>query len=386
MYAISPVRLAVDNVIVEQRTVLAKGRSIVGIIPAAEPIPPDAVVIDGHDALIIPGMIDIHIHGANGFDMTDGTAQSILETSFACAKFGCTAFLATSLTSSFADLLAMVQRVKEVQGTEMGAKVLGMHLEGPYLNEKRRGMQNPHYLRQPDLGEMETILAQAPGLVRMVTIAPELPNAPALIQRLKSDGIIVSIGHSDATYEEACDAFNLGISHVTHCFNALRPIHHRNPGAVVAAMERSDVVCEAIVDHVHLHPAIVRLLYRNKGRHNMVLITDAMQAMGLGDGRYRFGGHEVDVQDGIARMKDGNLASSTITMNRALQKTVDCGIPLADAIVMATQTPADMLGFSQKGRIALGMDADLVLLNDDFDVMWTMVEGRVVYQRDGGHA
>jgi N-acetylglucosamine-6-phosphate deacetylase len=211
-------------------------------------------------------------------------------------------------------------------------------------------------------------------------VAPELPGGFELIKFLQEKGIIVSIAHSEANYNEAKHAFSCGASHITHCFNAMRPIHHRDPGLIVAAFEEEKVSVQAIVDDVHLHPAIVRLMYKIKGMEKMVLVTDAMQAMGMGDGTYNFGGHDVSVNKGVARLIDGTLASSTVTMNKALEKTVACGIPMYEAIYMATQTPAAILGLTNKGKLAPGSDADLVLLNNDFQVVWTMIDGKLVYE------
>lgn len=339
-------------------------------------------VIDGRGLLLIPGMIDVHIHGADGFDMMDGTLQSMDAVSRACARTGCTSFLATSVSSSMEDLLGMLASVAEYSGQETGARVAGVHIEGPYLNAKRKGMQNERYLRHPDANEMAAILEHAGSLIRMVTLAPELPGGMEMVSFLKERGIVVSVAHSDATYEEAKEAFQCGASHVTHCFNGMRPIHHRDPGIVVAAFEERHVSVQAIVDGVHLHPAIVRMLYREKGADKMVLITDALQAMGMGDGTYQFGGHRVTVSQGVAKLEDGTLASSTVTMNEALAKTVRAGIPLKDAVRMATETPADVLGMPAKGRIAPGMDADLVLMDDGFNVIWTMVDGHIVYSSE----
>ncbi|MFP5108728.1 N-acetylglucosamine-6-phosphate deacetylase [Neobacillus sp. C211] len=338
-------------------------------------------VIYGDGQILIPGMIDVHIHGAEGFDMMDGTIQSVEAVSRACARTGCTSFLATSVSSTLDDLLKMIKNVKEVAGKEPGAQLIGLHIEGPYLNVKRKGMQNERYLRHPDLDEIKSIIETSGSLLKMVTLAPELPGGLEMIRFLKGKGIIAAIAHSDATYQEAKLAFQSGASHVTHCFNGMRPIHHRDPGVVIAAFEESSVSVQAIVDDVHLHPAIVRLIYREKGADKMVLITDALQAMGMGDGTYLFGGHEVKVSDGVAKLTDGTLASSTVTMNEALQKAVQSGIPLKDAVLMATQTPADILGMPNKGRIEPGADADLVLLNDQFEVLWTIVNGIIVYSR-----
>jgi N-acetylglucosamine-6-phosphate deacetylase len=335
-------------------------------------------IIDGKGNLLIPGMIDVHIHGARGFDMMDGTVESVEEVSRSCASAGCTSFLATSVTSSLERLLGMIEAVKKVIGKEPGAKIAGMHLEGPYLHPKRKGMQNEAYLRHPDIAEMQKILEVGGNLIKMVTIAPELPGGFELISFLKEKGIIVAIAHSEANYDQAKNAFSLGASHITHCFNAMRPIHHRDPGLIVAAFEDEKVSLQAIVDDVHLHPAIVRLMYRIKGPEKMVLVTDAMQAMGMGDGKYNFGGHEVEVKNGVATLNDGTLASSTVTMNEALEKTVNCGIPLAEAVKMATKTPADILGLASKGRVSEGADADLVLINENFQVFWTMIEGKII--------
>ncbi|MGW8821181.1 N-acetylglucosamine-6-phosphate deacetylase [Paenibacillus lautus] len=342
-----------------------------------EAIESDAERIDGNGMRLIPGMIDVHIHGANGYDMMDGTEDSIQEVSRACAATGCTSFLATSVSSTIEDLLNMIRSVKAVIGREQGARIAGIHLEGPYLNPKRKGMQNEKYLRHPNLEEMKLIIREAGSLIKMVTIAPELPGGLELISFLKEQGVVIAVAHSDATYEEAKLAFTAGASHVTHCFNGMRPIHHRDPGLIVAAFEEPHVSLQAIVDQVHLHPAIVRLMHRLKGPEGMVLITDALQAMGLGDGSYMFGGHHVTVSEGIARLADGTLASSTVTMNEALRLTEANGISMEDAVRMASTTPAHILGLSRKGKIEVGYDADLVLMDERHQVQWTMIEGNM---------
>ncbi|WP_442600523.1 N-acetylglucosamine-6-phosphate deacetylase [Paenibacillus sp. KN14-4R] len=334
--------------------------------------------IDGNGMWLIPGMIDVHIHGANGYDMMDGTEASIQEVSRMCAATGCTSFLATSVSSTMDDLLNMIRSVISVIGREQGAKIAGIHLEGPYLNPKRKGMQNEKYLRHPDLDEMKLIFQEAGSLIKMVTIAPELSGGLELISYLKDQGVVIAVAHSDATYEEAKEAFGAGASHVTHCFNGMRPIHHRDPGLIVAAFEEQHVSLQAIVDQVHLHPAILRLMHRIKGPEGMVLITDALQAMGLGDGEYLFGGHHVTVSEGIARLADGTLASSTVTMNEALRLTVENGISFTDAVQMASTSPARILGLSSKGKIEIGCDADFVLLNEKYEVQWTMIGGQQV--------
>lgn len=378
-YILHNVQMALRNRIVPSANVwISEGKIMrvdTGDLPTLEG---EYERIDGRGHLLVPGMIDVHIHGANGFDMMDGTEESIQEVSRQCALTGCTSFLATSVSSTMEDLLEMIRSVKRVIGQEVGAKIAGIHLEGPYLNPKRKGMQNEKYLRHPNIEEMKIIFQEAGSLIKMVTIAPELPGGMDLIFFLKEQGVVIAIAHSDATYEEAKQAFASGASHVTHCFNGMRPIHHRDPGLIVAAFEEKHVSLQAIVDNVHLHPAIIRLIHNLKGPEGMVLITDALQAMGMGDGNYLFGGHHVTVSGGIARLEDGTLASSTVTMNEALRYTVETGIPLIDAVQMASNTPANILGFQQKGEISSGFDADLVLLDDEFQVLWTMVGGQIL--------
>lgn len=378
-YILHNVQMALRNRIVPSANVwISEGKIMrvdTGDLPTLEG---EYERIDGRGHLLVPGMIDVHIHGANGFDMMDGTEESIQEVSRQCALTGCTSFLATSVSSTMEDLLEMIRSVKRVIGQELGAKIAGIHLEGPYLNPKRKGMQNEKYLRHPNIEEMKIIFQEAGSLIKMVTIAPELPGGMDLISFLKEQGVVIAIAHSDATYEEAKQAFASGASHVTHCFNGMRPIHHRDPGLIVAAFEEKHVSLQAIVDNVHLHPAIIRLIHNLKGPEGMVLITDALQAMGMGDGNYLFGGHHVTVSGGIARLEDGTLASSTVTMNEALRYTVETGIPLIDAVQMASNTPANILGFQQKGDISSGFDADLVLLDDEFQVLWTMVGGQIL--------
>ncbi|KTD87384.1 N-acetylglucosamine-6-phosphate deacetylase [Paenibacillus etheri] len=378
-YILQNVQVVLQERIVPAANVWISEGKIIKIDTESLSIPEgDYERIDGGRHLLVPGMIDVHIHGANGFDMMDGTEQSIQEVSKSCASSGCTSFLATSVSSTLEDLLEMIRSVKRVIGHEVGAKIAGIHLEGPYLNPKRKGMQNEKYLRHPNLDEMNLIFQEAGSLIKMVTIAPELPGGMELISFLKEKGVVIAIAHSDATYEEAKQAFASGASHVTHCFNGMRPIHHRDPGVIVAAFEEKHVSVQAIVDNVHLHPAIIRLMHTLKGPEGMVLITDALQAMGLGDGDYMFGGHHVTVSEGVARLKDGTLASSTVTMNEALRYTVETGIPLIDAVKMASTTPANILELQRKGSITTGYDADLVLLDDEFKVLWTMVDGQIL--------
>lgn len=364
---------------VQNGAIFIEDKKILEVIPTNETLlhgDEEITVIDGKGKLAIPGMIDVHIHGANGFDMMDGTTQSIQAVSKKCLDTGCTGFLVTSVTSSLEKLLKMITATKETLGNEIGAKILGMHLEGPYLAIEKKGMQDPAHLRNPNIAEMEQILAHAEGLIKMVTIAPELPGAIEMIQYLADKEIIVSIAHSNATYEQAQLAFQSGASHITHCFNAMTSIHHRAPGLVTAALENDDVSVQAIIDGIHLHPGIVRLMYKIKGAERMILITDALQAMGVGDGCYEFGGHLVQVKDGIARLEDGTLASSTVTMNEALRLSTAFEIPLFDAIKMGTSSASSLLNETEIGMLATGFDADIILVDEQFSIKRKMLKGQ----------
>ncbi|EAF4915577.1 N-acetylglucosamine-6-phosphate deacetylase [Listeria monocytogenes] len=377
MTIIKNVKVCKDNELIDM-SVVTEGHLIKEVLPKNKIIAEEyseEAIFDGNGGLLIPGMIDVHIHGAKNYDMMDGSTESIQAVSMACAETGCTSFLVTSVSSSLEDLIQMIRQTKKVIGKEKGAKIAGIHLEGPYLNIEKKGMQNPAHLRHPDLKEMKKIFDEADGLIKMVTIAPELPGGIELIDFLKKRGVVVAIAHSNATYEEAQDAFEKGASHITHCFNAMPAIHHRAPGLVAAALENDSISVQAIVDGVHLHPGIVRLIHKIKGPDKMVLTTDALQAMGVGDGEYIFGGHQVTVTEGVARLQDGTLASSTVTMNKSLRLSNEFGINLQDTILMATSTPADILGMKNLGRIEKGYSADLVLLDKKFEVLSTWING-----------
>lgn len=377
MTIIKNVKVCKDNELIDM-SVVTEGHLIKEVLPKNKIIAEEyseEAIFDGNGGLLIPGMIDVHIHGAKNYDMMDGSTESIQAVSMACAETGCTSFLVTSVSSSLEDLIQMIRQTKKVIGKEKGAKIAGIHLEGPYLNIEKKGMQNPAHLRHPDLKEMKKIFDEADGLIKMVTIAPELPGGIELIDFLKKRGVVVAIAHSNATYEEAQDAFEKGASHITHCFNAMPAIHHRAPGLVAAALENDSISVQAIVDGVHLHPGIVRLIHKIKGPDKMVLTTDALQAMGVGDGEYIFGGHQVTVTEGVARLQDGTLASSTVTMNKSLRLSNESGINLQDTIQMATSTPADILGMKNLGRIEKGYSADLVLLDKKFEVLSTWING-----------
>ncbi|MGQ7279012.1 N-acetylglucosamine-6-phosphate deacetylase [Brevibacillus thermoruber] len=335
------------------------------------------------DGWICPGFVDIHMHGIAGCDTMDGTPESLQTISRALARFGVTSFLATTMTASYAELEKAIRNIAEVSraGTE-GAAVAGIHLEGPWINPRYKGAQNEAHIVAPKLAEVRRLYELAGGLLKVVTIAPEQPEALEAIRWLKEQGVIVSAGHTGATFAQAQHAVECGVQHFTHCFNAMTGLHHREPGVVGAAMVHEQLSTELIADGEHVHPAVMRILYRLKSAGRLALVSDSMRAAALGDGVYDLGGQEVHVRGTQAKLANGTLAGSILTLNRAVQNMVTlCGVPLPEAVAMASQTPAEIVGLGgQKGRLEAGYDADITVLNPSYGVEATYVAGRRVYR------
>ncbi len=344
--------------------------------------PPDVEArhIDLQGQSLVPGFIDLHAHGAVDCDTMDATPEALRRMAGFYARHGVTAFLATTVSAPHQDTLAALDNVARVarKGTD-GAVLLGAHLEGPYLNADRCGAQNRAHVRPPDSGEFAAFLAT--GIVRLVTLAPELPGSQALIALATEGDVTVALGHTRADYETVCRAVDLGATQVSHLFNGMDPLHHRKPGAVCAALNLDALRCQVIADGVHVHPPVLALALRTKGAERLILITDAMRGAGMPDGEYEMGGRKVTVREGVARTGDGSLAGSTLTMERGLQNMMAAGdLDLSQALPMVTPTPAQALKLEQKGAIAVGMDADLVVLDEAMNVTLTMVEGEIVHQ------
>lgn len=340
-------------------------------------------VLDYGDAWLIPGMIDLHIHGGRGADVMMAEPAGLAAVARVAAEGGATGFLATTRTARREDLVAVARGVGEaarepVNGAR-GAGILGLHLEGPYISRRRTGGQPPQHIRRPDPEELEDIARAAGGQLRMVTFAPEEPGGIELARWLTGRGIIPSLGHSNATYEQAVEAIQSGVTHFTHAYNAMAPLHHREPGALTAGLLDQRVTLQVIADGLHVHPAALRLAYRCKGPGGIALVSDSTGA-GLPPGRFRVCGRELVVDDQAVRLSDGTLAGSKLQLNRALQVCVEqAGIPLPDAVRMAATTPARILGLSgRKGALAPGYDADVVVLARDFSVAAVLIAGRFV--------
>lgn len=337
------------------------------------------------DYYLIPGLIDLHIHGANGHDVMDGTAKALTEISHALAAEGVTGFLATTMTAAHDHIGLVLGEIANALSDKKGAAILGAHLEGPFISPDKIGAQKYEAIEIPDIDLITHWQTLAKGAIKLVTLAPELPGALQLIKALNDMGIIVSAGHTNATYAETNHAIKAGCAHATHLFNAMRGIHQREPGAVGALLLSEDINAELIVDGLHLHPAIVEMALRLKGKDKLLLVTDAMRAKCLGEGQYDLGGQMVAVKGNAAMLADGTLAGSTLCMPEAIKNMVQfTQCSLADAIYMASYNPARVLGMeNRKGSIANGKEADMVVMNSAFDVVMTMRAGMEIYRRLG---
>ncbi len=338
--------------------------------------------LDAHGRIAAPGLIDVHIQGAGGADVLDATPEALQTLSRTCARFGVTSFLGTTVYKP-GQANRHLQVAADCVGQDLGgARLLGVHLEGPFISSAKRGMIQPDCLAEPSTAVLKDIHRLLGGTLTMMTIAPELPGSPDLISALVQGDTVASLGHSKATYNEALRGFAAGITHVTHLFNAMPSLHHRDPGPLAAIFERPDITCQVITDGVHLHPSVVRLTFHAVGPERFVTITDGMHAMGLPDGRYIYNGLEYESKDGTARYKDGTLIGTALGLNHMLSRLMQfthCSLPVA--IKTVTENAAQVLRLTQtKGTIAPGKDADLVLLEDNLDVHATIVAGRIVYR------
>lgn len=345
-----------------------------------EEIPENCERIDVKGLYIAPGLIDVHIHGSCGADVMDANLEAIKIISKGIAKKGVTSFLPTTMTMSQPDIYQALDHVRYWMNQPLeGAKVIGAHLEGPFINEKYKGAQASNYIVKPDYEFIKDYL----DTIKLITYAPELdPNFQFTKAVKEKTSITLSIGHSNATFKEAKAAFACGCSHVTHLFNAMTPLSHREPGVVGAAL-MSDVYCELIADTIHSDAQIFQFVLDNKGSDQVVLITDSMRAGCMKDGNYDLGGQPVIVKNGVARLVDGRLAGSVLTLNQGIKAFYDyTDISLPRAIHLATLNPAKSIGISEsKGSLEIGKDADIIILDDKLNCQLTICEGRIVYNQ-----
>jgi N-acetylglucosamine-6-phosphate deacetylase len=338
--------------------------------------------VDLGGAIVTPGFIDVHTHGGGGFTLHATDIAEIRGYARWAPETGTTAFLAGVVgVPGGLPIDQIGTAVAAAEGGTAGAEILGIHLEGPYINPVRRGAHDPAWLRLPDAAETEYILTLCRGYLKLITIAPELPGAAAMIDRLVAAGVTVSIGHTDADYEQARTAIPHGIRHATHCFNAMRPLLHRAPGPLGAIVEAGDVQGELIADGVHVHPAVARALIRALGPERTVVVTDALAAAGIPEATFTFGGQTARVVEGVARLADGTITGSVLTMAQALRNVrAFAGISLSAAVGMLTRNPARAAGVAErKGMLQPGYDADLLIFDADLQLQATMCRGRLAF-------
>jgi len=368
-------RAFVDGTLRDDILVSIEEQVIVDV--AQEAYPPAAAERVG--GIIVPGFIDVHVHGGDGADFMDAHEEATARILGFHASHGTTAVAATTLSSSRADLHAAVESIANVSAERPeGAEIVGVHLEGPFINLERAGAQDRTSMRPADIHEVAALIAQAPRLRWIITVAPELEGARALIEHFR-DRVLFSIGHTSADHATAAAALEWGALHFTHLYNAMTGLHHRDPGVVGAALTSVDSTAELIADGIHVHPAALRVAVQGMP-HRIALITDAMRACGLADGTYKLYEYDVTVADGAARLADGTLAGSVLTMDAAVKNMIElAGLPVETVIPMATEVPARIAAVAdRKGKIERRYDADLVVMNERFEVERVWARGHAV--------
>jgi len=333
-------------------------------------LPAGAQEIRATDKTAIPGFLDVHIHGAGGHDVMEGSSAALRAITRKVSEYGTTSIVATTVTASTDETLRAVQGITSYIGrqhetNETRAEILGIHFEGPFISKERRGVHPAEWIQLPSADTLSRFLKAAAGNARILTIAPELLGAAPCIDAAREAGLVVSMGHTDATYEQARAAMARGAHSATHVYNAMRPFTHRDPGVIGAVLTSPDVNAELIADGVHVDEAAMKLLLLAKGAEHVTLVSDGLSATGMPDGKYTLGGIEVTVSGGVCRNAEGVLAGSTLTLDRALRNIVALGIPLPDAVRMLTLNPASLLGIEfKKGSLRVGADADILLLDE----------------------
>ena len=342
-------------------------------------LPADCEIFDAGGMILTPGWIDIQLNGVFGLDFTENP-DSIWQAASELPGLGTTSFLPTIITSPLETMEHAIAINKNGPPSGFkGAHVIGLHLEGPFLNAGKKGAHNPRYLQKPSPGLVQN-WSRSNG-VFLVTIAPELDDGFATIRRLRDQGVIVSAGHSLATYEQARQAFQNGVRCGTHLFNAQSAIEHRNPGLSIAILDDPDIYAGLIVDGIHLHPGMVKMAWTCKGNRRFITVTDAISALGMPPGKYKLGDFEIIVTDTTVTLPDGTLAGSNITQQRSLRNLMAwTGCSLYEAVRTMTATPAELFNLSNKGRIAIGADADLVLVDENINIKATVVGGEILFR------
>jgi N-acetylglucosamine-6-phosphate deacetylase len=384
-YAVRNVKIVTPFRIIENGSVIVTGKKIsaLGGVEDVE-IPSSMKSYDMNGMILTPGFIDVLVHGGGGAGFADDNEESIGTVSEFFFEHGTTGLLASLYSKPLKLLVKDVARIAKYVDSHKYTNVKGIHMEGPFINPEMKGAMKEEYLWKPDVDSWNQLYSASKGYIKLMTIAPELPGCHDVMRAAANDRVVLSVGHSMALFHEIEAAIDNGAAHVTHMFNAMQPFHHREPGVIVGGLLRNELKLELIADGIHVHPAVMRLMYNIKGDGGIVLITDAIRASGMPDGDYTFMDQKIKVKDKKAFLEDGTLAGSTLTMERAVKNMVELvGVPLTDAVRMASLNGAKVLGLeSRKGILAVGKDADFVILDINFEVQLTIYEGNVKYDRN----
>lgn len=338
-------------------------------------------VLDFTGRYILPGFIDTHIHGAYGIRIDDAVGDYNRITEFEASQ-GVTAIAMTTDTAEFTDILEQIERAVVISEKCTGTKIVAIHAEGPFLSQSKKGAMSPEYILAPDNEKLDKMIEAGKGMLKLITIAPDNDGSIEFIHYAKSKGLVVSMGHTDADYETALAAIDAGATQLTHTFNAMRAINHREPGVLGAVFENESVKCEVICDYIHLHPAIIKMIYKIKGADKINMISDSGTAAGLDISGFEVNGVKRYIKDGVVRLADGTIAGSARTLLDGVKNLVSSGIPLEDVSKMASLNPAKTLGIDDEtGSIAVGKLADLVVLDKDLNLCETFINGKSEYKR-----
>ena len=369
-------KIVLKNGVLENKVIVFDKK----IIDVCDEVPNNCEVIDAKGNYICPGLIDIHIHGCKGFDTMDEDENAVEVISKGILENGVTSFLPTSMTMSPERIYKAFDNIKKVKESDTkGAKILGAHMEGPFINEKYKGAQNPKYIHKPSFD----FIKDYTDIIRLISYSPEMDDNLEFTKKVKKEtDIVLSICHSDASYSTGKEAKDLGVTNITHLFNGMTPLNHRNPGIVGLGL-MSDMYCELIADKIHINPELFQFVIDSKGKDKLVLITDCMRAGCMPDGEYDLGGQTVYVKNNSARIKNGSLAGSVLTLNKAVYNFKEnTNLNIYEAINLASLNPAKSMNIdSKKGSLEIGKDADIAIFNENMDCLATIVEGNIIYNK-----